>query len=115
MVHGHEPGWGPNEIGLFIDHYLIKGKALPIISKIDMQKEGVQAKVKTETGLAGATLSYTIDTMLPYKDRKWITVPAKINGTNIIADAPPANTTIWILNATDNNGSIVSSSYQFGK
>jgi dienelactone hydrolase len=115
MVHGHEPGWAPNEIGLFIDHYLIKGKALPIIAKIDMKKEGVQAKVKTETGLAGATLSYTIDTMLPYKDRKWITVPAKINGTNIIADAPPANTTIWILNATDDNGSIVSSSYQFGK
>jgi dienelactone hydrolase len=115
MVHGHEPGWAPKEIGLFVDHYLINGKALPLISKISIKKEDIEAKVKTETGLTQASLSYTTDTVLPYKNRKWITVPAKVRGSKIVADAPPANTTIWILNAVDDNGSIISSSYQFGK
>lgn len=114
MIHGHEPGWAPKEIGLFIDSYLTKGKSLPVISSISL-KEKVEAKVKTETGLNHASLSYTTDTNLPFKDRKWNTVSAKIQGNHIVADAPPTNTTIWILNATDDNGSIVSSSYQFGK
>jgi len=115
MVHGHPQGWAPVEIGLFVDQYLIKGKPLPVISKIKVKTNGVEAKVKTETGLTQASLSYTTDTNLPFKDRKWTTVPAKIDGKTIIADAPPANTTIWILNATDERGAIVSSAYQFGE
>ena len=113
MVHGHPQGWAPVEIGLFVDQYLLKGKPLPVISAISGKNNSVDAKVKTETGLSKASLSYTTDTTLPFKDRNWITVPAKINGNDIIADAPPANTTIWILNATDDRGAIVSSTYQF--
>src|ERR1700761_6544395 len=55
MVHGHEPGWAPKEIGLFIDHYLIKGKALPLVSNVSLTTNGVEASVKTETGLTQAS------------------------------------------------------------
>ena len=115
MVHGHPQGWAPVEIGLFVDQYLIKGKPLPVISKIKVKSNEVEAKVKTKTGLTQASLSYTTDTNLPFKDRKWTTVPAKIDGKNINANAPPSNTTIWILIATDDRGANVSSAYQFGK
>ena len=34
MPHSHQDGWAPAEIGMFIDHYLRGGRALPAINEV---------------------------------------------------------------------------------
>jgi cephalosporin-C deacetylase-like acetyl esterase len=113
MVHGHPQGWAPKEIGEFTDRYLLSTAQLPQIKCVHSKAKKVSARIKTKTGLTSASLSYTIDTTLPYSNRKWQTVAAAIKKNKLKAPPLPANTTIWILNVTDDKGSKISSPYYF--
>jgi hypothetical protein len=114
MPHGHEVGWAPKEIGLFIDEHLIGGTPLPKIALAGAAEGEVAAAVSTVTKLKSAGLHYTTD---PAKspDRKWETVQAVIDGGRISAPAPPTGTKIWFFTVTDERDAVVSSELVIGE
>ena len=112
MPHSHEHGWAPKEIGLFVDQYLNDGVPLPAITSMKIAKGRVRTEVKSKTALTSANLHYTTGTV-PINKLDWETVPARIEGRQIIAPAPPDETTLWFLTVGDVRGAIVSSELEF--
>lgn len=107
MPHGHPPGWAPSEIGLFIDQHIRGGTALPALSEAKLAAGKIRLQCDTSVKLREAALHHTSDTTAINK-RTWQSTPAIIDGSTIIANAPPANTTAWFLTVTDERGAIVS-------
>ncbi len=112
MPHGHPQGWAPAEIGLFIDGCLRGGKPLPMISHPRIVNDQVLAQVRPRTKLIETALHYTTETG-PINKRQWQTVPGRVDGSHIVAPAPPPEASIWFLTATDERWAIVSSELVF--
>ncbi|WP_339907428.1 alpha/beta hydrolase family protein [Symmachiella dynata] len=112
MPHGHPPGWAPQEIGLFVDQHLRGADPLPKLDML-MVKDG-QASLRWQgpQKITKAELHYTTDTVEINK-RKWKSIPAKIEGQQIVAVAPPENATAWFLTVQDERGAVVSSRVTF--
>ena len=108
MPHGHPPGWAPQEIGLFIDHYLRGGEPLPSVGEPKTGKGIVQLSCTSPAKIKEAALHFTTDTTAINK-RAWQTKPAKVEGEAITAESPPADATAWFVTVTDERGAIVSS------
>jgi cephalosporin-C deacetylase-like acetyl esterase len=115
MPHSHTSGWAPKEIGVFIDHYLLGTPNLPVITKMETSANAIKAEVKTASKIVSADLFYTTDNTIPFKNRVWKSIPAKVNGTTITSELPPAGATIYLLNYKDELGNIMSSEYVFPK
>ena len=107
MPHGHPPGWAPPEIGLFIDSKCRAGKALPIPGKPEIKGDQVIVTCEALAALKKAELNYTTDMGLRSK-RKWITIPATINGNAITAPKPAAEANTWFITITDERDAMVS-------
>jgi pimeloyl-ACP methyl ester carboxylesterase len=112
MPHGHKEGWAPAEIGLFIDERLTGGTPLPQIQRPELVNNHIHAKVQTKTHIASAALHYTTDPA-PINKRQWQTVPARVEGSHVVAAAPPRESALWFLTATDARGATVSSELTF--
>ena len=112
MPHGHEQGWAPKEIGLFVDQYINKGVPLATVLSPKVTNGNVRTEVKSKTALNSANLHYTTENV-PINKRDWETVPARVEGRRIIAPAPPDEATIWFLTVGDVRGAIVSSPLVF--
>jgi hypothetical protein len=108
MTHGQDQGASPVEIGLFMDQWLKGGKPLPKPGKVRVKGNDVEMEFKSPVPLASAVLICTTDTG-GWKDRKWITVPAKIEGTKVHAQLPDARPIAWFINVTDTRGATVGS------
>ena len=108
MPHGHQAGWEPAEIGLFIDQHLRGGESLPEIGPPQRAGEKLVCEAKTVRPLKAAALHWTTDAGEINK-RTWQTAEAKIGDGSISAELPPENATAWFLTATDHQGAIVSS------
>lgn len=112
MPHGHEAGWAPKEIGLFIDQYLIGGTPMAKVENAEATGDTVHATVQSEMPLKTAALHYTTDTRRS-PDRVWETTPAVFDAGRIHAPAPPADTKIWFFTVTDERDAVVSSPLVF--
>lgn len=112
MRHGHQPGWEPKEIGLFIDHHLNGTAGLPVLSTPMRKATEVSVAYTSDVPLASASLHFTVDDGLLVK-RKWQTVPATFSDTTIHADNLPADATIWFLSATDQRDAMTSTDVRF--
>ncbi len=108
MPHGHPPGWKPAEIGLFVDSKCLGKAALPVVGKPRLQGAEVRANISAATALRSASLHYTTDLGLRSK-RKWVSVPARLEGGQIVAPKPPAEANTWYLSVTDERQAMVSS------
>ena len=108
LPHGHPQGWAPTEIGLFIDHRLGRGPALPNLSDPKIENGRVRLTVKSETKLKQAALHFTTDGEAINK-RTWKTVAATIDGDSISVEAAPAEATAWFVTVTDERDALVSS------
>jgi dienelactone hydrolase len=106
MPHGHQPGWAPNEIVLFIDSKCRGGKALPVPGEPVIKGDQVEVICKTVTALQSAAMNYTTDSG-PRSKRKWITTPATISGDIVTASKPPAEANTWFISITDERGAMV--------
>lgn len=112
-MHGHKRCWAPSEIGSFVDHALLGADHLPVIKSVESSLKKVTAIVKIKSKLLSASISYTTNTFLPYSLRKWETIQASVIENKIMAPPLPKNSSVWVINATDNVGSTVSSPYFF--
>ncbi len=112
LPHGHPQGWAPPEIGLFIDHRLARGSALPILADPKIENGRVRVAVQSEVKLKQASLHYSTDGDAINK-RTWKTAAATIDGTTIIVEAAPADATVWFITVTDERDAVVSSRIAF--
>ena len=112
MPHGHQEGWAPKEIGLFMDQYVKGGVPLPTITKPQLTDGKVRAKVKSKAALISANLNYTMGAV-PINKLDWESIPARVEGQFIISPTPPDKATIWFLTVTDSREAIVSSELGF--
>ncbi len=112
MPHGHEQGWAPKEIGLFVDQYLKGGIPLATVMKPQLTDGKVRAKVNSKTAVISATLHYTAGTT-PINELDWESVPARVEGRFIVSPAPPDEATMWFLTVTDSREATVSSEIVF--
>lgn len=107
MKHGHQAGWAPKEIGLFIDQHLRDGTPLSVLGDIRIKEGQLKLAIKSSTKLVSAALHHTTDTSAINK-RTWITTPARIASSLVIAPAAPANATAWFVTVEDERGATVS-------
>ncbi|TLD71825.1 acylamino acid-releasing protein [Phragmitibacter flavus] len=115
MPHGHESGWAPQEIGLYVDHalHLRSAKPLPKIADLPTIKDNtITATVASVTPLTKAELHYALpgDPALPINKRVWTTVPAVISENQLLtAPAPPAGADLYFFTVTDDRKATISS------
>jgi dienelactone hydrolase len=114
MMHSHEHGWEPKEIGLFIDQYCHDGVLLPEISSPKIIDGRIDASVRTQTKLVAAHLYYTEDD-LPNTQRRFFSQSLDIIADHLVGDPPPTPARIWFVTADDDRGSVVSSPLVFAK
>ncbi len=107
MPHGHQAGWAPQEIGLFVDQYLRDGASLPEFGETTSKNGELKVKADSSSKLVSAALHFTTDAGAINK-RKWQTAPARIDGNHITAKAPPANATAWFITASDSRQATLS-------
>ena len=112
MPHGHEQGWAPKEIGLFVDQCVKNGIPLPVVIGPELAEGKVRAMVRSKTALSSANLHYSTGTV-PINKLDWESVPASVEGKYIVSPAPPAEATIWFLTVSDERGAVVSSEVVF--
>lgn len=123
MGHGHQPGWKPEEIGLFIDSKCRGGRPLPKLGKPQIQNQEVRVQCELPPGssVKEATLHFTTD-LGPRSARSWSSLPTKVGkqevhagGTHLelLTEQPPAEANTWFINVTDDRGAIISSEVQF--
>ncbi len=113
MTHGHSQGWAPKEIGEFVDQQVWKGEPLPVVRSVRSSPRRVTAVIRGKATLSTAAVWYTTDTTMPYSTRKWKSMPAFVVKNKVNAQPLPANTTIWLINITGQQGTTISSSYFF--
>ena len=114
MPHGHEQGWAPKEIGLFVDQYLADGIPLAAIMTPQGGNGQVLAEVKSQTALVSAQLHYTTGTT-PINKLDWESTAAQIDGTHTLSCSVPDEATLWFLTVTDSRGAVVSSELVFSE
>ncbi len=112
MRHGHQPGWAPQEIGLFIDAHCRGGTPLPTLGRPVIEGGTVLVPVESATTIREAALHFTTDSG-PRVDRKWQRVPAEVGNGRATAPAPPAAANTWFVAATDERGAMVTTGVQF--
>ena len=113
MGHGHQQGWAPKEIEMFVSQHLTGGIPLPVVHLPRAYPDHqLIASVSTETELLLANLHYTTDTA-PYPERRWNTVRAGIVDNAIVANVVAGQKQISIFTVTDGRDAVVSSPFVF--
>lgn len=112
MRHGHQPGWEPGEIGIFIDSILKEGIPLPDVGEMTVHANTVTLPIQSETKIEKAELHFTTDTGLR-TERKWETVPATLEEGKAVARGLPAEANTWLMTITDDRSAMVTSAVGF--
>jgi dienelactone hydrolase len=113
MPHSHPAGWAPPEIGLFVDHYLRDGKALPSVGPPRIENGKVLVTATSPLKLSSAELHWTSEDG-PINKRQWQSSTATFEGDTLKAAAPPADATAWFVTVADERGAVVSSPVVLG-
>lgn len=109
MPHGHQPGWAPAEIGIFVDSILKAGDPLPTVGEMSVHAETVTVPFNAGTKIVKAELHYTSATG-KRSDREWKSLAADVGEDKVIAKGLPADANTWLMTLTDERGAMVTSS-----
>ncbi len=112
MRHGHQPGWEPAEIGIFIDSKCRGGVPLPVLSSILSKNEGLRVNVSSRTKIKSATLHFTTEKGLR-SARKWEKQEATVLDGYVTVGIPPREANTWFLTVTDERDAMVSTRVTF--
>ena len=114
MPHGHTEGATPDEIAVFMNHYLKNVPYLfPCFDSIQIANNTINATVRSTEPIVVATLCYTKDKTLPFEKRVWYTLPASVVGKKITTQLPEG-INMWMIDIEDAKGMLGSSKY-FGR
>lgn len=113
MRHGHEAGWEPEEIRIFIDSLLRGGTPLPRLAPMHLDKDGlITVSYEAPDPVTRAELHFTRDTGLR-SERNWETLPASVDSKQIRAKGLPADANTWIITVEDARGAMISTEIGF--
>ena len=110
MPHGHQAGWRPVEIGLFVDSILAAGKPLPQIGLMEIQENAASASFESQVQIATAQLRYTLDSG-DWKKRNWTSVDAAMEDDTVTARLPDQRPIVCFMTIKDQRGAVVSTEY----
>jgi len=108
MLHSHEHGWAPDEIGNFFDTYCRPGAVglaklgVPVINP-----ESITVTYQSAEPLKKAALHYTTK-VGPREQRDWQQSAATITADSITALPLPTDANTWFITATDERGAMIS-------
>ncbi len=110
MPHGHQVGWAPKEIGLFVDSVLIGGDPLPKLGSMKTAGGKATASFTSKLPVVKGQLHYTSDTG-PWPKRVWKSVDATVADGTVSAKLPDARPLVYYLDVTDKRGAMVSTEH----
>ena len=108
MPHGHQPGWAPREIGLFVDAVLKGGTPLSRLSMPTMVGGRIEARVVAPGPARSAKAHYSTDGG-PWQKRKWMTKNATLDCGRVAAEIPEARPIAAFFTVEDDRGAVASS------
>jgi len=111
MPHGHQAGWAPKEIGIFVDSILTKGKPLTKIGEVSRKEKLITANFQNEVPIKSAALHYTTGTG-SWKEREWKTIAAETGNKTVTATLPSLAGVTWFIALTDERDATVSSKHE---
>lgn len=110
MDHGHEPGWAPDEIGLFADQHLRGGEPFPTIGPTVVSGARASATYSSARRITSAGLHVTSD-VGPWPERAWTSTPAEIDADTVHAALPADRPLVAYLTVEDDRGVTVSAEH----
>jgi len=108
MPHGHQPGWAPAEIGIFVDSFLKGGIPLATVGALSVSGTTLTLPYQSTVPIVSAELHYTVEEGLR-SNREWITVPETVPGGQIVAEGLPIEANTWVITLVDDRGAMISS------
>lgn len=112
MRHGHQPGWVPKEIGLFIDSKCRDGVPLPIPGEISVADARLRVEYESAARIVTAQIHYTTDSG-PRVARRWQSLDAEVHDGEVVGAVPPAAANTWFVSLTDDREAMVTTDVQF--
>lgn len=113
MAHGHQAGWKPPEIQVFVDSFLKGTPPLASVGSVHVSDDGtVTMPFQSETKVVQSALHFTTETGRRSK-RKWQTIECMIFEDSIEATRLPPEANTWLVTLTDDRGTLVSSEVGF--
>lgn len=108
MPHGHSQGWTPQEIGLFVDSVLKKGKPLARLGTPVVAQGVASTEIASPNPPVKAELAYTTD-QGEWTQREWKTLDATLYDGKASANLPEKRPLVFFLMVKDDRGAVVSS------
>ncbi|WP_053061081.1 alpha/beta hydrolase family protein [Rhodopirellula islandica] len=113
MPHGHQAGWNPPEIQIFVDSILRDTTPLASVGTLQVSDNGtVTVPFQSDTKIVQSALHFTTETGLRSK-RKWQTVDCVIADGKVEAEGLPPEANTWLVTLTDERGALVSTEVGF--
>jgi dienelactone hydrolase len=110
MPHGHQQGWNPKEIGLYVDSVLKGSDPLTRLGAMKMEGGRASARFAAKVPVVKGQLHYTSD-QGKWQDRKWLSVDAEIACDTVSAKLPEARPLVFYLSVTDQRGAMTSTQH----
>lgn len=111
MPHGHPQGWAPIEIGLFVDQHLKNSKPLARIESVKRDGKQVEVAFRSTVPVSSAALHFATDVGI-WKQRKWQSVPAQVEGKTVRVELPEGRPLIYFLTLTDSRMATISTEHE---
>lgn len=110
MPHGHQAGWKPCEIGLFVDSVLTGGKPLPSIGPLKVGGNTATASFESQTPITESQFHFTPDSG-DWKKRNWMSVDASLDGNTATAQLPDPRPLVCFFTIKDERGAVASTEH----
>ena len=111
MEHGHEPGWAPEEIGMFADHHMRAGRPLASAGPVEVDGGRAWASCGSPGGIVGGGFHYTVDDG-EWQERKWTSETARVSDGRVEANLPDERPLTLFFTVTDDRGALVSTEHR---
>lgn len=108
LPHGHI--WTFGEVDAFVDHRLRGTAPLARPGALIRDGETLRTRVVSKVPLKSASLCYSSDTG-PWNQRRWVSAPARLEGSTVTATLPAARPLVAYLAVVDERGLRVSTDF----
>ncbi len=112
MRHDHPPAGDPPEVLAFADSVVRNGTPITVVEKMKNEGGTVTTAYQAVRPIVRAELNYSVETEGPWKQRKWVAIPATVTPSAVTIQLP-AEANVYFLNLIDDRGRLVSTEHAF--